>query len=208
MKSYSLFVATLILVSIVLFSCDSFFQKKNKYLGQLPYMIKKSNELIEEKSKKLLQTQDSLELKNIKDELESIQTNSDQQIARYILNEQFTKLIPVKSLKQTKYRIDSIKVCKVIKNELSICFHITILEDIINEYRSLDKNLFIYFRAFDKEGAIIPGSTTVATNFKRKALKKGTNCELFASWNRETLAFMTEFDGIEEITREQYDHNK
>jgi hypothetical protein len=206
------FISRFIIVSIILiFGCSGSTNSPatdNEFLGELPSIEKKYALQLDEKEKKIKECTDMEEAYKLAKEKKLLEEEKDETIAEYVTAHPLIKELPFQPLPGTKYTIKQVVVNKASSSNLNIKFLITINEEMKGKYGSIEKSLFIYFKALDSKDNYIPSSTTVATNFKSIKLVANTEYEAFGSWQNKATRNMEDFAKIVEITREDWEQNK
>jgi len=211
MKKIRLISGLMIITIISLIACSGRVnspEKDNEFLGKLPSIEKKYALQIDEKEKKIEECTDMKKAYKLAKEKKLLEKEKDETIAEYVAAHPLTKDLPFQPLPDTKYTIKQVVINKALSGNLNIKFLITINEEIKSKYGSIEKTLFIYYKALDSNGNYISKSTTVATNFKNIKLIANTEYEAFGSWQNKATRNMEDFAKIVEITREEWEQNK
>lgn len=203
MKTKLLNLSILSLIIILIAACGGGGgTKNNEYLNALPSTAKKYSKNYQEKEVKLKECTDLKKAFKYEKELKNYKKEWEEKIIEINEANPITKPLPFEALAEAPYTISEINVNKVYKDNLNIKFSIKINQDIKNKYGGIEKTLFVYYKALDKDGNCIPKSKTVATNFKRIELKAGTDYEAFGSL--KPLQELENFAKIKIITKEEY----
>ena len=182
--------------------------KENEFLGKLPSIEKNYANQLDEKEKEIKECTNMENAYKLGKEKKLLKEEKEGAISKYVAAHPLIKDLPFQPLPDTKYTIKKVVVNKASSSNLNIKFLITINEDIKSKYGSVEKILFVYFKAVDSKGNYISKSTTVATNFKSIKLVAGTEYEAFGSWQNKATRNMEDFAKIVEITREEWKQNK
>lgn len=207
MKTKLLNLSILSSIIILIAACGGGLStKNNEYLNALPSIAKKYSKEYQEKKIKLKECTDIKKAFKYEKELKNIEAEWKTKIKESNEANPITKPLPFEALAEAPYTISEVNVNKVYKDNLNIKFSIKINEDIKNKYGGIKKNLFVYYKALDKDGNDIPNTKTVATNFKGTKLLAGTDYEAFGSL--KSLANLENFAKIKIITKEEYKNKK
>ncbi|MCD4691867.1 MAG: hypothetical protein K8R79_03040 [Calditrichales bacterium] len=207
-KKIILFICYVTIVFLFVSCGKSTNDVSNAFLGKLPSIEKKYADLLDEKEKEIEKCTDMKEAYKLAKEKKLLNKEKEKAIAEYVSAHPLNKDLPFQSLPDTKYNIKKVVVNKASSSNLNIKFLITINEDIKSKYGSIEKTLFIYFKALDSKGNYLPKSTTVATNFKTIKLVAETEYEAFGSWQNKATRNMEDFAKIVEVTRDEWEQNK
>ncbi len=207
MKKLRLISGLMIITMFFLNSCGGggFSTTENEFLGKLPSIEKNYAEQLDEMETKIKECTDLEKAFKLEKEKGLLKEEKEKAIEEYVAANPLNKELPFEALAGTKYTINKVVVNKARAGNLNIKFLITINEEMRGKYGSLEKTLFVYFKALDSEGNYIANSTTVATNFASMKLVAGTEYEAFGSWQSKATRNMEDFAKIVEITREEYD---
>jgi len=207
MKKLNLSVIVCSLAILFLSSCGGGAVKtvKNEFLGELPSLEKGYYDKMQEKEKAIKECTDMDKSFKLTKEKELLKDEWSAKIKECYAANPLTKALPVESLAGAAYTITEVKVDKAVKGSLSLKFSIKIDKDMKNEYGGFEKDLIIYFKALDKDGKDIEGSTTVAVVYKREEMKAGKTVEASGTWQTKGLKNMENFAKIKIITKAEYD---
>ena len=210
MKKINLSVIACSLAVLFLSSCGGGSVKivKNEFLGEVPSLEKGYYDKMQEKEKAIKECTDIKKSFKLSKEKDLLKDEWDAKIKESLTTNPLTKALPVESLAGVDYTINEIKVDKDVKGSMSLKFFIKIDKDIKNEYGNFEKDLLVYFKALDKDGKDIEGSTTVAVVYKREEMKAGKTVEASGTWQTKGLKNMENFAKIKIITKDEYDKKK
>ncbi len=204
MKKNNLLLVVTIVIALLFSACGgSTSIKNNKFLGEFPSLHKKYTQKVSEKEKSAKECTDLEKALKMGVEVKNIKTEMSTEVEKYVKEYSMCKDLPFKALEGRPYVIEKVCVNKASSGNLSVKFDITINQDINGKY-GLEKTLFVYYKAIDEEGNGIPGTETVATNFKRQDLKAGLKYEAYGSWGTSDIAKLENFAEIVEMTEEEY----
>ncbi|MBW7942857.1 MAG: hypothetical protein H3C64_10835 [Candidatus Kuenenia stuttgartiensis] len=194
MKKINLSVIACSLAVLFLSSCGGGSVKivKNEFLGEVPSLEKGYYDKMQEKEKAIKECTDIKKSFKLSKEKDLLKDEWGAKIKESLTTNPLTKALPVESLAGVDYTINEIKIDK----------------DIKNEYGNFEKDLLVYFKALDKDGKDIEGSTTVAVVYKREEMKAGKTVEASGTWQTKGLKNMENFAKIKIITKDEYDKKK
>ncbi|NOQ74251.1 MAG: hypothetical protein GQ574_19740 [Crocinitomix sp.] len=179
----------------------------NEFLGEFPSIENNYANQLDEKEQEIDECTDFAEAFKLEKEKKLLKEEKKQAVEEYLAANPLNKELPFQALADTKYTINKVEVDKASEGNLNIKFLITINEDMMGEYGSVEQSLYIYYKALDSKGEYIAKSRTVAVNFKRVKLVSGTEYEVVGTWQNNSIRNMEDFAEIVEVTKEEYDKN-
>lgn len=204
-KTTQLFISAIIAV-VVISSCGGGAKTiKNEFLGEIPSIEKNYMEKLDKKEQELKESKDLNKAFKISKEVDEVKEEWKQKVEEAFKAGLPSETLPFEPLKNTHYTVDRVTVTSASRGSMSLAFHVTINEDVKNEWDIVEKSLFIYFKAVDKDGNDIENSKTVAVNFTREDMTAGKKAELSGVWQSKAIANMEYFAAVKEITKEEYE---
>ena len=209
MKKY-IITSTLLAISIAYLSCSDpgTTMVHNEYLLELPSVAKAYQLKTNEKEKEISESKDLEKLVELDKELEQLKNEWTQKIEEAKESMELSKALEFEALEGAPFTISGITINKekVYKDNVTLTFEITIDKDIKNEYGSLEKRLFIFYKALNKDGKDIPGVVSVATNFKKVKLSKDNSLNI--SGQLGPLGLLENFAKLKIISKNEYEQLK
>jgi len=206
MKKFN--VILLIGVAVVLSSCGGASMTDNTYLGQLPSISKKYQDLedeYKEKGKKATDMDDAFkydkEYKLAKDE-------GEKAVKEYLATYQFDTPIVFDANPDYQFEISDLKVDGASYTRVNLVLKATMKEDVKNKYGGFQKYIFAYIKALDSEGKIIGNPTVMASPMGGKLPKFEKGVEINIKGGIGNLRDFENFDRIVFISKEEYNKIK
>lgn len=208
MKKQSLLISTAIVFAIVITSCGGGgIGSSNKYLGKLPGLAKKYTTEIEELEKKAEEATDMDKAFKYAKEAENLEKEADKAIEDYVAENEFNEIVPFTTLSDVKYEVKEVKVSGASIERAQFIAKVRVTDDIKNKYGGLERYLFVYVKAVDKNGEILGEPTVFASPMGKKIeLVKGAELEIKGGIKH--LKDLGNLDKIVNITKEEYDNLK
>jgi len=178
---------------------------KNEFLGEIPSLEKIYREKLEKKEQELKESKDLNKAFKLSKEVDEVKEEWKQKVEEAFKAGLPSETLPFEPLKNTHYSVDRVTVTSASRGNMSLTFNITVNEDVKNQWGIVEKSLFIYYKAVDKDGNDIENSKTVAVNFGREDMTAGKKAELNGTWQSKAIANMEHFAAVKEITKEEYE---
>lgn len=177
----------------------------NKYLGEYPSMVKNYKNSMEQKKKELKECTDMQKAFKLSKEHDLQEEEGEAKIKEYIESHTIKNAeLPFEAKENPNFTITKVLVNKVYAKSIILQFKLKIKQDIKNNYGGIEKRIFLYYKAVDKDGNTIAKTKTVATNFKRIELKAGIDYEVFGTWNSNGIANLEYFAKVVQISKQEY----
>jgi len=205
MKRVIFRISAIVFSIVYLGSCGGSKTTDNEFLGKFPSLEKNYAEKIKAKEEAAKNTKNLNSAFKLSRELDELKQERKTKIEEYLNANPLSKPLPLEALDNTPYTINEVLVNAASAGNLNLKFDITIDEDIQNQWGFAERNLFVYYKAIDKNGEEVPNSKTVATNFVRMELTKGAQYEAFGSWGSRVIGNLENFAKVVEITKEEYE---
>lgn len=210
MKNLFQTLAAITVIAFLFTSCGGGAGKtvSNDYLGEYPSMVKNYEQEIADLEQEAKSNTDLNKAFELAKKIDILKDEYKAKLKEYAEVFKFEKAVPFEGLAGTKYTVNEVKVKDATASYLGFDFAATINEDMIDEYNTIVKDLFLYFKAVDAEGKDIPGAVTVAAISPRTELKKGTQIHLTGGWRPSLVKDFENFAKIKEATKEEYEAKK
>jgi hypothetical protein len=205
MKKMIFSISAIVFSVVFLVSCGGSKTIDNDFLGKFPSMEKNYAEKIAAKEEALEKVKNLSNAFKLSKEVDELKQEKKSKIEEYLKGNPLSKPLPFEALDNTPYTINELLVNTASAGNLNLKFDISLDQDIKNQWGFAERNLFIYYKAVDKNGEEVPNSKTVATNFARMELTAGTQYEAFGSWGARVIGNLENFAKVVEITKEEYE---
>jgi hypothetical protein len=176
---------------------------KNEFLGEIPSLQKYYSAKIDEKHKELKACTDMGKAFKLDKEEQLLKEEWDAKITESMKANPLTTPLPFEPLKDQPYTINKISVNNVNSMGFGIKISLKINTDIKFEY----KDIWVYYKAIDKDGKEIQGTKlqSLIRQELGKDLKTGTEVEATGCWTITAISDMENFAKIKFITKDEYD---
>jgi len=193
----------LVLVFIALLSsCGQ--SASNPFLGQIPQMVAQFQQKNDQMEQEIESCKDFEKLRKLDEKMTTYREQVEAQMKAYLDETSTLKPIPVQTLPQSPYAVKAVSINALGTNNLNLKFTLDILSEIPQEGFGRQR-IWLYYKAIDSKGEEIPGTKTVASNVSRDAITVGQLYDVFGSWNASGIVNLSDFAGIVEITKEEYE---
>lgn len=179
----------------------------NEYFGNLPSIVKKYEQKLEEteneleKEKLLGNQQGILQVALIK---KAYKKEYKEAVEAYAQSFKFPKPIALKSLQNSRYMISLPTVLTATSDAMQLTFTVLMLADIKTEYGTYERALLLYFKAIDKEGKDIPNSYCLGSELNND-MKAGAKFDLKLAWRNSSFKNFENFAKLVQVSKEEYE---
>ena len=176
---------------------------KNEFLGEIPSIQRYYYDKTEEKDRELKACTDMEKAFKLDKEKQLLKDEWDSKITERMKTNPLTTPLPFEPLKDQSWTITGISVNLVNTMGFECKIAMRILTDIRFEY----KDLFLYYKAVDKDGKDIPDTKVRALVRQElgKDLKAGTEMETVGCWTIHGMVNLENFSKVRFITQEEYE---
>ena len=203
MKKF-LSIAMYSLITLLLAGCSGVDKmSKNEFLGEIPSIQKYYYNKIQDKEKELKASTDMEKAFKLDKEKQLLKDEWDAKITASLKVNPLTTPIPFEPLKDQPYTITKITPALVNSMGFQCKIAVKIVTDIKFEY----KDIFLYYKAVDKDGKDIPDTKAQALIRQEmgKDLLAGTEVEAIGCWTIHGMINMENFAKIIFIAKDEFD---
>ena len=202
MKKFN--VILLIGVAVILSSCGGASMTDNTYLGQLPSISKKYQDLQDEYKEKGKKATDMNDAFKYDKEYKLAKDEGKKAVEEYLNTYKFDTPLMFDANPDYLFEISDFKVKGASYTRVNLVLNATMKEDIKNKYGGFEKYIFAYIKALDAEGNLIGKPTVMSTPLggKHPKFEKGVVVEM--SGGIGNLREFENFDRIVFISKEEY----
>ncbi|MCK5856646.1 MAG: hypothetical protein KAG64_04105 [Bacteroidales bacterium] len=206
-KINSLFVLSLG-VALVLSSCGGASMKDNTYLGQLPSISNKYQDMGDEYKEKAKKATDMDDAFKYDKEYKLAKEEGKKVVKEYLEANKLDTPIPFEEYSDSRFTIVSLSVDGASVKRVNFVATVKMKEDVKNKYGGFEKYIFAYLKAVDSEGNAIGKPSVLASPMGGKVPKFEKDVEVEVKGSLSNLREFEDFDKVVFISKGEYEKTK